>query len=139
MNNAIEMVQHDAARFITHIYMRKGNFQKYSITKILKDLDFDTLEKRRTKAKLLMAYKIINGKVILDSNLLPRVFSQRPMRQCNFAKVGNEYQLKEPSPRLQVTKNTFFYSVPEMWNHLVTPAQAKAPSIEAFKAHMSKS
>ena len=119
--------------------MRKGNFQKYSITKILKDLDFDTLEKRRTKAKLLMAYKIINGKVILDSDLLPRIFNQRPMRQCNFANVGNEYQLKEPCARLQVTKNTFFYSVPKLWNQLVTPAQAKAPSTEAFKAHMTKS
>ena len=132
MNNAIEMVQHDAARFITNT----TNSRKHSITKILNYLNFDTLEERRTKAKLLMAYKIINGHVILEPNMLPK--NQRPMRECNAANVGKENQLIESSGRLQVIENTFFYFIPKIWNQRVTPAQAKAPSIDAFKANISK-
>ena len=84
-----------------------------------------------------MAYKIINGHVILESNLLPKINTNRPQRQCNFANVGKEHQLSEPSARLQVTQNTFFYHIPKIWNKLVTPDQAKAPSVEAFRTYFS--
>ena len=43
-NNLLEMVQHNAARFISNIYIRKGNFEKYSITKILNNLGLKTIE-----------------------------------------------------------------------------------------------
>ena len=71
-NNQIEMVQNNAARFITNTYFKKGKFEKHSITKILNDLNFSTIEERRIKARLTMAYKILNGFVILESNMLPK-------------------------------------------------------------------
>ena len=44
LNNMLEMVHHNAAKFVTNIYPRKKENHKFSITKILNDLDWDTLE-----------------------------------------------------------------------------------------------
>ena len=69
MNHLLEMVQHNAARFISNTYIRKGDFKKFSITKILKDLNLKTIEERRNQARLIMAYKIINSQVMVQINL----------------------------------------------------------------------
>ena len=82
-----------------------------------------------------MAYKILNGYVILDQNLLPKFRNYGPTRQCNTANVGFRNQLVEPTSRLKVTEHTFFYSVQKSWNQTVFPKQANAPSVEAFKSH----
>ena len=82
--------------------------------------------------------KIINDKVILDSSLLPKVTNQRPTRTCNQVKVGHENQLIEPQSRLDVVKSTFIYAAPQLWDNQVTPLQAKAPSVDAFKKHFKK-
>ena len=133
------MVQHNAARFISNNYFKKGNFIKTSITKILNDLQMETLEQRRTKIRLSMAYKIINGKVILDPNMLPKIRNTRqPHRECNTAKVGIENQLFEPASELKMAAKTFFYSIPKIWNQSVTPLQAKAPSVDAFREHFKR-
>ena len=133
--NSLEMVQHNAPRFISNSYIKKGEFKRTSISEILNDLQLDTLEERRTKMRLNMAYKIINGYVILESNMLPKVKNTGRQRQCNAPSVGIENQLIEPTAGLKTTSKTFFYSIPKLWNQLVTPAQAKAPSVEAFKEH----
>ena len=133
-NNLLEMVQHNAARFISNTYIRKGNLKKYSVTKVLKDLNLKTIEERRTQARLIMAYKIINSQVILQPNLLPKVNFKRPMGECNnFSKVGKEHQLIEPNPQIQVAGHTFFFSIQKIWNKKISTKQAKAPSAEAFK------
>ena len=68
--SALEMVQHNAARFISNTYTKKGEFKKISISKILDDLKMETLHERRIQARLSMAYKIVNGQVILKSTSL---------------------------------------------------------------------
>ena len=98
----------------------------------------DTLEERRNCARLNMAYKILNGHVIINSNMLPRYRSNRSQRQCNSTNVGYENRLVEPPSILQSTGNTFFYSVQKIWNQRVTPLQACAPSVDAFKGHFKK-
>ena len=135
MNNNLEMVQHKAAKFVSNICPKKGDNSKFSITKVLQGLNWDTLEERRNQARLTMAYKILNGKVILEPTMLPKMKSFCPTRQCNGPRVGVENQLMEPQPRLDVTASTFFFSTPKIWNNLVTPKQANAPSADAFKTH----
>ena len=93
MNNEIEMVQHNAARFITNTHFKRDKLENYSITKILNNLKFDTIEERRKQSRLTMAYKIINNYVVLESHLLPKVNHSRPTRDCNSAKVGKANQL----------------------------------------------
>ena len=82
-----------------------------------------------------MAYKIINGHVILEPSIMPKAQNQRPVRQCN----GVKNQLAEPHSRLDVIGSTFFFATPKLWNTLVTPSQANAPSIDAFKNQIRRS
>ena len=137
-NNTLEMVQHNAAKFIANIYHKKGtDYKPYSITKLLWDLELKTIVERRTQARLTMAYKILNGYVILEQEMLPKP-NQRLSRNCNAPKVGMKYQLFEPQPRLHVSGKTYFFNVPSLWNNLVTPSQANSPSVEAFQQYFKK-
>ena len=98
----------------------------------------ETLQERRIKARLSMAYKILNGHVILEANLLPKIRMKPTQRKCNAPNVGIDNKLIEPSARLQTTEKTFFYSIQKIWNERVTSAQASAPSVEAFRAHFKR-
>ena len=132
------MVQHNAAKFVSNFYPKKGNYDNFSISKILKDLNWDTLEKRRNHSRLTMAYKIINGHVILDPKMMPRIEYQRLYRKCNETKVGYQNQLIEPPCTIEVAQKTLFFSTPNLWNNGVSSLQANAPSVEAFKHHFKK-
>ena len=89
LNNAIEMVQHNAAKFVTNRYPRKDNFHKFSISKLLQDLEWDSLEERRNNVRLTMAYKIINGLLILEPDLMPKMQFKRPVRGVNLIRKSN--------------------------------------------------
>ena len=80
-------------------------------------------------------FKIIHGDLIIPPDILPKVKSANPFRTCNVAGVGLDHQLYEPVPRILTVEKTFFYSAPRLWNRFVSPQQANAPSIEAFKSH----
>ena len=108
-----------------------------NIHKVLNDLGWNSLEKRRNQSRLIMTYKIINGLVILEPDMMPRVDYQRS-RKCNETKVGYENQLIEPPCNIQVAQGTFFYATPNLWNNCITPIQANAPSVEAFRQHFKK-
>ena len=132
------MVLHNGARFVTNKYPKKGNYENFSISNILKDLNWDSLEERRMQARTSMAFKILNNNVILESELLPKVNNQRPDRACRGTTVGKQNQLFEPQARLDVTRTTFFYATPYLWNNNVTSHQASLTSIDAFKSNFKK-
>ena len=90
------------------------------------------------KEELVTAYKILKDHLILPADLLPKDTNPRKTRPCNEVRVGAGNKLSEPQPRLDTTSNTFFYSVPSLWNNRVTPAQAQSPSIDSFKNHFKK-
>ena len=85
-----------------------------------------------------MAYKILNGQVILPPDLLPKITHTRTPRTCNQAKVGLLNELYEPHATLHNTAESFFYLVPKLWNSTVSPEQAVSPSVDSFKGHFSK-
>ena len=134
------MVQHNAARFIANIYSKKGEFRPVSVTKLLSNLNLESFEERRDKARLIMAYKIINNKIILGPEYLPKTIEQtkRPSRKCNMSTVVPEYHLVEPISQLKVSKSTFFYATPKLWNDNVSQKHAKAPSVDSFKKYFEK-
>ena len=84
-----------------------------------------------------MAYKILNGHVILESELLPLTFWKQPPRKCKGVKFP-EFQLMEPFSTLDNVLTTFFYNTPKLWNKTVTDTLAEAPSIDAFKTNLKK-
>ena len=90
------------------------------------------------KARLIMAFKIINNHTILESNMLPRITNQRPERSCKGVKVGVANQLHERKSRLDVSSNTFFYATPIIWNSNITPRHATSKNVEAFKNYFKK-
>ena len=132
------MVDHNAAKFVSNIYPKRGKFEQFSIHKILNDLNWKSLEYRRKQSRLIMTYKIINDHLILDSKSMPKAEYQRPNRKCNEMKVGYENQLVEPPWNTDVVKNTFFFAAPHLWNTFVSATQANAPSVDAFKEHLKK-
>ena len=138
LNKKLEMVVHNGAKFVTNKYPKKGNYDDYSITKILKDLNWKTLEQRRMKARTIMAYNILNNNVILEPTLLPKVTSERPERNCKGVTVGRENQLVEPQARLDIVRSTFFYATPTLWNQNITPRLAKSVNVETFKRNFRK-
>ena len=95
-NKMVEMVQHTAAKFVTNRYPKQGHYEDYSISDIIRELEWDTLEVRRNRGKLNMAYKILNGQVILPSDSLPKASTSRTTRLCNEVRVGSSNQLREP-------------------------------------------
>ena len=133
------MIQHKAAKFATNIYPKRGHYDTFSISRLLNDLNWSTLQQRRNQARLGMIYKIINNMVILDPSSLPKSSSNRTTRQCNEAMVGPANKLIEQHSRLDVTGKTFFYSAAKLWNQQVTTAQANASSFDAFKQHFKNS
>ena len=136
--NSLEMVHHNAAKFVSNIYPKRGKFEQFSIHKILNDLNWKSLEYRRKQSRLIMTYKIVNDHLILDSNSMPKAEYQRPNRKCNEMKVGYENQLVEPPWNTDVAKHTFFYAAPLLWNTTVSASQANAPSVDAFKENLKK-
>ena len=85
-----------------------------------------------------MAYKIINENLILEPNMQPKSVNNGKQRKCNGKNVGIDNELFEPVPKLQASGKTFFYSIPKLWNQMIIPSQAKAPSVDAFKQHFKR-
>lgn len=90
--DSIEMVQRRAARWVT------GNYSHYdSVTEMLKNLGWRSLEQRRYDARLLMFCKIVNGHVAIQ---LPGYFEHpsrytRHMHSLSFRQIhtsANYYQ-----------------------------------------------
>ena len=77
-----------------------------------------------------MAYKILNEKVILEPEWLPKKESVRKIR------TDENHHLKIPFSMLDCAKKTFFFDVPRIWNSQVSAKLAEAPSTEAFKNNL---
>ena len=133
LNNKLESVNRQVAKFVSNTYPEKGKYGEFSASRLLNSLGWETLETRREQAKLVMAFKILNKLVILTPDTLPRKFPARPTRMTNDSK----YLLEEPFARLSVIQNTFFYSVPRLWNSRITQPQANASSVNSFKSYFN--
>ena len=59
----LEMVQRRAARYVTNRYHNNS-----SVTSMLDHLDWESLEARRTKHRLIMFFKIVHGLVDIPSD-----------------------------------------------------------------------
>ena len=135
MTKILEMVLHNGAKFATNQYPKKGKSDQFSISKILENLHWDSLEHRRIQARTTMVFKIINNHVILEPEMLPKASNSRPQRECNNFKVGFQNQLSEPQARLDVVSTTFFYATPKLWNSNISPHQASSKTVDKFKKY----
>ncbi len=80
----IEAVQRRAARFVTNTYQKTPG----TVTNIMANLQWETLEERRQNARLSMFYKIIHNKVEIDHTqyMTPSIRPTRSSHHLSFQK-----------------------------------------------------
>ena len=124
--NALEMVQRKAARFATSNYTRKPG----TVTTILLNLGWQTLENRRKMARLTLFYKSINGEAAVN---IPPYLTKPTTRT-------RQYHSQRFS-RLRTSTDTYKYSfIPRTisdWNNL-PPEIILSPSVDSFREGLQK-
>ncbi|XP_072039447.1 uncharacterized protein [Amphiura filiformis] len=121
-NSRLERVQRQAARFCKREYGR----EKGTVTRILKELEWETLEARRKTKKVIMRYKIKNGLVeISPENHL--------VHQTDKGTRGHKQKFIQISYNKDRYGDTFFPSTIPLWNNLPRSA-VEAATVEGFKA-----
>ena len=121
--NKLEMVQRRAARFV------KGDFRRTSsLTAMLADLEWNTLQQRRMQSKTVILYRVIYQLVFIP--VTPFQIPTRAPRVNNmrYAITGS-------------TVNAHLYSFPSairIWNQLPS-STVSAQSLETFKDQLPTS
>ena len=116
----LEMVQRRAARFVIGDYRTTS-----SVTQMLEQLQWSTLQERRKRAKVIMLYRVVHQLVEVPSTYLVPTTTA-------FTTRGHQIRYQLPYSRLQSHQQSFFPSAIRLWNNL--PASAVgATSIEGFK------
>ncbi len=130
--NLIEKVQ----RYITRRIFNRCRFQMLSYSGRLKKLDLESLEQRRTLNDLVMTYNILTGKVDLKALDFFTLCANKRTRS------SNQYKLRVPSFRLEVSKFSFARRIVGTWNKL-PQAVVKVSTAKAFRrkaaAHLNNS
>ena len=115
----LEMVQRRAARFVKRDYQRTS-----SVTNILNQLDWDTLEHRRNISRATMFYKICNDMVDVVPN--------PPLRQSRSARRHNQQYTQIPCAKT-VYQHSFFPASIVIWNRLPQTVVSQS-TLDGFKA-----
>ena len=106
LNDELENVQKRAARFVTRNY----SYETGSMTGILEELKWETLQKRRKDNRLILMYKGLKGKArIPTDDLIPK--NRRSRNQHSLV-----FQI--PSASKDSYKKSFFPQTIRDWNAL---------------------
>lgn len=124
LKNKVESVQRKAARWVSNDWKRTS-----SVTTMLNNLKWQTLQQRRTTNKLIMVYKITHCLVAIPH--APPYF-HRP----NVSTRGHNQQLWLPRHNTNVLGSSFFPSIVLTWNSLPQPT-IDAPSVDAFRSRLA--
>ena len=126
--NKLEKVQRKGARFITQDYNTK---EKGCMTKMLKELEFPTLEERRTHQRLALFYKISEGKIpaMPSEDFIQKQPSKRLIKPRKFENhvhsniIQNQGRMNNkcvmvPRAATEQYKQSFFVKTSVEWNNL---------------------
>ena len=108
------MVQRLAARYATNRYHNTS-----SVTDMLQDLDWESLESRRVKIQLTLLFKVIQDLVDIPAAAYPT-----PASSCTRA--NHTKKLRQISSRSDAYTFSFFPQTIPVWNSLPATV-AKAP------------
>ena len=118
----IERVQRRAARYVTRRYQHSD-----SVTAMVQQLKWDTLEQRRLKGRVTMGYRVVHRLVkISDAQLIPSTAHTR----------GHNQKFRQLPARTNYYKHTFFPSVVPLWNALPDHV-VSATTLDAFKERLA--
>ena len=117
----LDMVQRRAARYVLNRYHNTS-----SVSDMIAELNWNSLENRRKMARLNMLYKLANGHINVDTTdkLVPNLRLSRNI---------NSQAFQIPSCRTTIRKESFYPRTIREWNAL-PESTVSAPSLESFKA-----
>ena len=116
----LEMIQRRAAWMVYADYQTTS-----SVSTMLNQLQWTTLQERRAQAKVCMMYRVVNQLIDIPSQILVPTISPR----------GNNITFLVPYARTIIYQKSFFPDGIHIWNSL--PSQAvRAPSIDCFKSQI---
>ena len=122
--NKIEAVQRRAARFATRDYQRTS-----SVTSMLRQLQWQSLQSRRETAQVTMMYRIVYHLVDIPADQYLHLSSLRTR--------GHQLRFLAPHTRTTVYRTAFFPQAIRLWNQL--PAcVVGANTLDSFKAQLSR-
>ena len=120
----IEKVQRRAARFVKHKY----RWDDGSVSAMVKELRWKTLEERRRLLRLVLMFKVVKGLSPVSAN---DILSPSDTR----TRSSHPYKYRHISTRTTQYKHSFFPRTVIDWNSL--PADTvEVPTVEAFKERL---
>ena len=123
---ALEGVQRKAARFVKHDYSRYS-----SVTTMLQDLGWTSLQDRRRDYRLALFYKVAHELIAVPAGELDLVSPARPTR------ANHKYKYRELGFNTTELKHFVIHRTISEWNKL--PAHAvEAESLASFKAQLAR-
>ena len=119
------MVQRRAARYVLNRYNNTS-----SVTNMLRDLKWQSLEQRRKAKRLINLYKIRNGQVILDNH------ETRFIPSSSYRRTSHEHRYDVPFSRANYHKFSYVPRTIRDWNALLANT-VSAPTLNEFKRCLS--
>ena len=108
MQKQLESIHNEAGRIVS------GATKLCSIEKLLAELGWKTLQERRTKHKLVIFYKIVNG---LTPDYLPELVPPL-VGDSNPYSLRNANDIQSIRARTNLFFNSFFPSTVRAWNSM---------------------
>ena len=118
--NKLEMVQRRAARMVMSDYRSTS-----SVTSMLNQLQWSTLQERRAQAKAVMMYRVVYQLIDIPLYILVPIISPR----------GNNITFLVPYARTLMYQKSFFPDTIRIWNSLPSEV-VTAPSIDSFRTRI---
>ena len=118
------MVQRRAARYATNRYHNTS-----SVTDMLQDVDWESLESRRVKIQLTLLFKVIQDLVDIPASAYLTPASTR-------TRANHTKKLRQISSKPDAYKHSFFPRTIPVWNSLPATV-AEAPDLVSFKQGLS--
>jgi hypothetical protein len=122
---ALERVQRQAARFVTGDYSSRD---PGSVTRMLQQLQWDTLEERRARSRSIMLYRILNNLVEVPLHQYIQINTTRTRGSC-------AHSIQQKSTRVDAYKYSFLPRTIVTWNFL-PPELRSQPTVESFRHHI---
>ena len=123
--NKLEMIQRKAARFVCNNYDRHA-----SVTNMLNDLGWDTLEHRR-KAARLVQMKLIQ----MGDSAIPKTMTPLATDRSRRSRTGNSQRLHQTYCRTDAYRYSFLPWTCRDWNKL-PDSIINSTSIDNFKSQV---
>ncbi len=113
---------HHIAKYVMKDYIRYS-----SVTTILQELEWHTLEHRRSQARLIMFFKVVHGLIDISAD--------RYLKPVSVTTRSHQMRYLQPRAHILSYQHSFFPATTAAWNQF-NHAVSSAPSLEAFSSHL---